>query len=251
MGYVSFDQYVLDYSNGSYTIREDHLANLEMMAQRILASEYKIQLRAYIFPHVVADGSHRPITLADELRFQIYTNLVYGASEIIYYGYTCHNSEQSTVGLVNMYTKEKSDAYYFAKEVNNEVLTFGASYRHFNYQGTIAKDVGKFSWNKDARMKKLQYALSSHNGISSYDVNRNTLIGCFEDLGGQDAYVVMYYADPKTTNNTDIVTLKFNGYNTIVVYQNSEKHVYRLTDNSYTINLKPGCGAFVIPLNLD
>ena len=251
VGYVSFDQYVLDQSGSTYSIREDHLANLEMMAQRILASNYRIQLRTYIFPHAIAEGSHRAITMADELRFQIYTNLIYGASEIIYYGYTCHTNENRdiTIGLVNMYTKEKSQVYYFAQEVNNEVLSFGSYYRHFDYQGTIAKDTGSI-FNKNKQMKKLQYAISSHKGLTSYSVNRNTLIGCFEDNNEQSAYVVMYYADPKTTNNTDTVTLKFNGYNGVIVFQNGQKHAYRLTNNSYELTLNPGCGAFVIPVNL-
>lgn len=251
VGYVSFDQYVLDYENGTYSIREDHLANLEMMAQRILESNHRIQLRTYIFPHAVQEGSHRAITMADELRFQIYTNLVFGASEIIYYGYTCHtNSDrETTIGLVNMYTKEKSQVYYFAKEVNNEVLTFGSAYRHFTYEGMIAKDTA-ILFNKNKQIKKLKYSLSSHAGIKSYSVSENTLIGCFGDVEGQYAYVVMHYADPKTSSDTDTVTIKFNNYNAIIVYQNGEKHAYRLTNNSYTLTMQPGCGAFIIPIVL-
>lgn len=249
IGYVSFDQYVLDYSNGSYKIRDDHLSNLEMMAVRVKQSGYKVQLRTYIFPRAEAEGSHRAITLADELRFQIYANLVYGTTEIIYYGYVVHNSEKQTLGLVNMYTGEKSQVYYFAQEVNNEVLTFGAYYRHFNWDGTIAKY--KSILSRPTQFKKLQNAISSHKGISSFSVGKDTLIGCFVDEQGQDAYVLMYYADPKTKSDTNTVNLTFNGYNAIIVFQNGTKHVYRMNSNSYSITMSPGCGAFVIPINLD
>ena len=256
VGYVSFDQYVLDYDGSSYSIRTEHLANLEMMAQRILASSKRIQLRTYIFPHAVAEGSHRAITLADELRFQIYTNLAFGASEIIYYGYTTHASQDAdrtiTHGLVNMYTGEKSQVYYFAQEVNNEVLTFGSAYRAFTWEGVIAKQkTGIFGTGGCTQMKQLQYALSSDDGISSISYSQHTLIGCFTNPNGQDAYVVMHYNDPKTNSNTDNVTLTFNGYNGIIVYQNGEKHAYRLTNHQYSLSLKAGCGAFIIPITLD
>ena len=256
IGYVSFDQYVLDYSSGSYSIRTEHLANLEMMAQRILASSKRIQLRTYIFPRTEAEGSHRGITMADELRFQIYTNLAFGASEIIYYGYTTHASgdEDKTIthGLVNMYTGEKSPVYYFAQEVNNEILTFGSAYRSFSWDGVIAKQkTGIFGTGGCTQMKQLQYALSSDNGISSISYSQHTLIGCFSNPNNQDAYVVMHYNDPKTNTNIDNVTLTFNSYNAIIVYQNGEKHAYRLTNHQYSLSLKAGCGAFIIPINLD
>ena len=256
VGYVSFDQYVLDYSGSSYSIRTDHLANLEMMAQRILASSYRIQLRTYIFPRAQNEGSHRAITMADELRFQIYANLAFGASEIIYYGYTTHTSQDAdrtiTHGLVNMYTGEKSDVYYFAQEVNNEVLSFGNAYRSFNWEGVIAKQkTGIFGTGGCTQMKQMKYALSSHDGISSISYSQHTLIGCFANPNNQDAYVVMHYNDPKTNNNVDNVTITFNSYNAIIVYQNGEKHAYRLTNHQYSLSLKAGCGAFIIPINLD
>ena len=251
IGYVSFDQYVLDYNNGSYSIRTEHLANLEMMAQRILASDYRIQLRTYIFPRAQAEGSHRAITMADELRFQIYTNLAFGASEIIYYGYTTSDNSETTYGLVNMYTLAKSDVYYFAKEVNNEVLTFGAAYHRFDWEGAIAKEKSIFS--QCSQMRQMQYAISSHKGLSSYTVSQHTLIGCFSNPNDQDAYVVVHYNDPKTnTSAVDSVKLTFNSkYNAIIVYQNGEKHAYRLTNHAYTLSLKAGCGAFVIPVTVD
>lgn len=249
VGYVSFDQYVLDQNGSNYSIRTEHLVNLEMMAQRILASSYRIELRTYIFPRAKVEGSHRAITMADELRFQIYSNLVFGAREIIYYGYIVHNSDHETLGLVNMYTLEKSQVYYFAKEVNNEVLTFGQAYRHFRWEGVIAKKKSVLS--SQTQFAQLQHALSSHAGLSSYSVNQHTLIGCFSDLDNQYAYVVMQYNDPKTSDSVDTVKLTFNNYNAIIVYQNGQKHAYRLTNHQYTLSLNPGCGAFVIPFYLD
>ena len=253
IGYVSFDQYVLDQSGSSYSIRTEHLLNLEMMAQRILASGHRIQLRTYIFPHAVAEGSHRAITLANELRFQIYANLCFGASEIIYYGYTCHTNDdrETTIGLVNMYTLEKSQVYYFAKEVNNEVLTFGAAYRRFDWQGVMYKERNS-TFYRCTQMRQLQHALSSHAGISSYTVTRHGLIGCFENPNGDYAYMVMHYGDPKTESNNNSIKITFaDRYNTIIVYQGGQKHAYRLTNHAYTFTLAAGCGAFVIPLALN
>ena len=250
VGYVSFDQYVLDYntSTNKYSVLSTHLLNLEMLATRILNSGRRIQLRTFIYPLPNQDGSHRAITLADELRFQVYANLVYGASEIIYYGYSFTSSTQETTALVNLYTGEKGPNYYLAQEVNNEVLTFGAAYRRFQWQGTIAKRRTGYTCTQ---ISSLQSALSSHAGISSYSVNQHTLIGCFADVNNQYAYVVMQYNDPKTSSNVDTVNLTFNNYNAIIVYQNGEKHAYRLTNHKYTLSLNPGCGAFIIPITLD
>ena len=61
----------------------------------------------------------------------------------------------------------------------------------------------------------------------------------------------MYYADPKVKTDTDTVELKFNNYNAIIVFQNGTKHVYRMTNHTYSLTMSPGCGAFVIPITLD
>ena len=251
VGYVSFDQYVLQVSNGTYSVKSTHLSNLYLLASR--AKQYNVDLRTFIFPRCQDEGSNRGITMSDELRFQIYANLAFGAKEIIYYGYTTHNSTNETEGLVNMYTGEKSDVYYYAKEVNNEVLSFGQAYMHFSWDGIIGKDTG--GWlSKNTCLTQLSKlnSMNSHAGLSSFSVNKNSLIGCFKDSDSQYAYILMYYGDPKTASGTDTIQLTFlDKYNGVIVYQNGGKHAYRIDNHKQSITLNPGCGAFVIPVTLN
>ena len=66
------------------------------------------------------------------------------------------------------------------------------------------------------------------------------------------AYLVMNYNDPLNASNTDNVTLTFSSnINVVVVYQNGEKHAYRVNDHKITLSLTSGRGAFVTPLSLD
>ena len=241
--YVSFDRYVLN-TNG---IDEQHLANLEAMATRILSSGDDIELRAFIFAHNMTEGSHRAITMADEIRFQAYSSLAFGARELTYYGYQSNgDTETETHCMVNYITGEKSNTYYFAKEVNNEILTFGKTYRHYRWQGLIAKKKSVLTTCKP--ISKLQNSISSHAGLSSFTYNQNTLIGCFGDPMDNYAYLVMNYNDPLNASNTDSVTLTFQNANVVVVYQNGEKHAYRINDHKITLSIRSGCGAFVTPL---
>ncbi len=246
--YVSFDRYVLNTDG----IDPQHLANLEAMAYRILISGDDIELRAFIFAHHMTEGSHRAITLADEIRFQAYSSLAFGARELTYYAYQSNtDTETDTHCMVNYYTGEKANTYYFASEVNNEILTFGKTYRHYRWQGLIAKKKsGLFVTCKP--ISNLQHSISSHAGLASYSYSQHTLIGCFGDKMDNYAYLVMNYNDPLNASNTDNVTLTFNSdINVVVVYQNGEKHAYRVNDHKITLSLMSGRGAFVTPLSLD
>ena len=44
--------------------------------------------------------------------------------------------------------------------------------------------------------------------------------------------------------------MEFENVNTVLVYQNGEKEMYKVSDGKFTLQLAGGEGVFLIPLNI-
>ncbi len=257
LGYVSFDDYALDKTNGNYSINTYHLSNLMQIASRVKAyndaNETDIELRTFVYALTKADDAgNRAIDSINDLRFQIYSNLCFGATEIAYYCYapaTGDSSEEQS-GLIDFYTGETTKAYEWAKSVNNEVHAFEKAYVNFKWKGVMTYDYKKYVWsasNKQfAQIKDTK--LSSYAGVSSLTGTTDCLMGVFEDDAGNDAYVIMNYGDPKTAGSGNI-TVKFNDATHVLVYRNGARSLMKLSGGAVTLNLNAGEGVFAIPFN--
>jgi hypothetical protein len=69
LGYVSYDQYPLNYSNTAY-VNSTHLLNLEIMAN--YCKQYNLELRSFIWAKSEQGHGHRAIIRTNDLRFQAY-----------------------------------------------------------------------------------------------------------------------------------------------------------------------------------
>ena len=246
LGYISYDQYPLNESGVNAT----HLLNLEIVAQYCKA--YDLELHTFLWAKTQEVG-HRAITSANDLRFQAYSNLAFGSTNIAYYTYTNHYTigEGSNNSLIDFRTGQRSKAYYWAKEVNNEIHAFEDAYRHFTWESVMYKDVGAYN----VSLRLLEKAVESHSRLTQFSSTADILIGNFKDEDGEmsatDGFMVVNYTDPITVaeNTVDTVNLAFANATHALVYQQGGYVVKKLENGNTTISLQPGEGAFVIPFS--
>ncbi len=223
-GFVSFDDYVLNDNGISVT----HLANLNMLAQKCKTGGY--DLRTFIRASENSSNGHRAITCAEDLSFQIYANLAFGATDVSYFTYD---------GLVDKQTLTPTALALYAKKVNREILSFGKEYRSFKWSGVTYYDYG--DQNEAFALLGSSGAL---RGVSSIVSTGDALMGAFEK-GENNAYIVMNYADPISGGRTQ-TRIIFENATHAVVYKNGLRAVRKLDNGKLTLDLKAGEGTFII-----
>ncbi len=246
-GYVSFDHYPLKDSE----VTSSHLRNLELIAEK--CRDNSLELRFYIKVSCAGDSTRelRASESKNDLMMQIYSGLVYGGKEVIYYQFTDHTKTDGTAGdgVVSGVSLEKTNVYNWAAEVNNEVHAFDAAYNNFKW---VSASVFGTSITQTNNLKS---KADVYGYISSVSTTGTALIGNFTDLdgkfthGAQYAYMVMNYGDTGNNQDVDTITITFNGTpNRALVYENGLARVVTLSSNQLTLSLELGEGAFVIPL---
>jgi len=112
---LSFDHYPILYSS----IRPEFYLNLEIIREAALYNNVPFWAFARSLPY----GNY-PFPTEGHLRFQVYSNLAYGAKGIQYYLYwpIIKGSWNYDHAIVTEHG-DKSPVYYFVKKINTEILT--------------------------------------------------------------------------------------------------------------------------------
>ncbi len=246
LGYVSYDYYPFkgDSKTGSM-MRTSYVQNLEIMAQKCKEGGY--ELRTFVQTGGDFTGL-RDLTSIADFRLQVYTNLAFGSKMMTYYEYgTFKSQNEGEFGLINLQDGTYNYTYDLAKKVNNEVHAFEDAYLNFNYDRIMcfsALPAGQINVN----FRGVANKLTQHDRIANVSVSEDAIMGTFKDARGNDAFMLVNYTDPYFNLNNR-VTVQFNNARALLMYRFGEKHVVPLNkDGTYTFELYPGEGRFIIPL---
>ena len=259
VGYISYDYYPFGVgANDQETgIRKTHLLNLELVA--MLAKENGVDLHTYAYSLTKDDEANnvRGTTSENELAFQIYSALAFGSKDITYYMYANHynlaigeTAETHSKSLIDVHTGERQEAWYWAKNINNELHSFEDAYLSFVWDGVMYHgsntQFGALETYKNV-------AETKHNRLTAVNSSANVLIGYFSDADGRmdatDGFLVMNYGDPRDTTSASDITLTFANASRVLVYQDGTSKIYNLENGQATIRLEVGQGVFAIPYN--
>ena len=246
LGYVSYDYYpfLKDNTKGSL-LRTSYISNLELMAN--LCKKNNVELRTFICTGADFTGL-RDLTSIGDFRFQMYTTMAFGTRDITYYEYgTFKSQHEGEFGLINLQDGTYNYTYDLAKQVNNEVHAFEDAYLHYNYDGVMcfsALPEGKININ----FRGVNNLLESHPRIANVEHTQDTLLTSFKDAEGNDAFMLVNYTDP-FFDLDDRVTIQFNDAKGLLMYRFGQEYIVPLNaDGTYTFELYPGEGRFIIPL---
>lgn len=251
LGYVSWDYYPLKSNGSENYIRDSYYYNLELMAQK--AKEHNCEVRAFVQALGDFTGTRNLDNIGD-LRFQVYSNMAFGVRELVYYTYSSSTNETNWTAsdgysLYDYKTGTYSWVYDAAKQVNNEVHAMEDAYMAYDWAGTMFMNANEMMDNQ--LFANLTSPLESHDRMEFVSCTQDVMAGVFtakeQSNSAKDAFMIVNVTDPieKLDNQ---VTVKFSDATHLLMYRFGEKKVVELAaDGTYTFQLEPGEGRFVIP----
>lgn len=238
LNYVSFDQYPMKV--GGTTIN-NHLYNLSLFSSRIKEAGTNGRLKTFIHSTLSDDVTHDIAGIASsyDLKYQMYANMAFGSKDIAYFVYSSNTNHDD--GLVNFSTFEKTKLYRYAKEANQEILSFQDAFSYFDFEGV-------YPYGECSQFDLIENTLPGIDDFSLSSKENNLLVSKFKK-GEQNAYLLFNYVNPQS-GGANTIRLNFGGqYNFVLAYLNGEKKLMK-NRGDLTFNLAKGSAAFVIPLTL-
>ncbi len=257
--YFTIDAYpLIDNQVGLLTLPGDELPEgyERLLAESWLATNYKAANNAKnngltfgAFIQSCDEGGtgstrrFRLITKVEEIKWQAYINIAFGAKRLTYYGYD--NRDGGTYMTLN---GEPLDMYYFVQETNAELDLFDHVIASFTEWVGVKTFLGENSTSNASFDKISEVELSSLTGVSNVNSSRDLIVGEMVDESGNHGYMMVGYDDPYNENETE-VTMTFDGAEGLIIYRNGQRTLSEnLTDGEFTVTLSAGEGVFVIPV---
>ena len=247
---IGFDNYpfVREQSFLYSGISEQYLQNALIAAQT--AGEYDFGLCIQTFEasgkKLFGTDSKRDITSAAEVSLQLYTGFAMGADVFEYFAY---NSTADFKGIMN---QDGSKRIYDLVKEGNQTLCFADVVNAFTWNGIVTSAGTNNSANGKAFESVAAMVLTNaSNGVlSSYSSTDDAIIGCFtkDSLNG---YMIVNFNDPKAVTGNNTVNVSFENCARARVYTEVDgvltSEIVELTNGSYSVELAPGSGCFIIP----
>jgi hypothetical protein len=239
------DVYPIVAKGASKEIKVSHLYNLAVLATSAKDHGAHTNLAIQTLDHM-----HYTVPTLADVRFQVYSALAFGFDGYTLYTFDTRPStdkEENRLGLVQ--NGEKTVIYDRVKAVNDEVLAFDHVYKAFDWQGIIPVRVTKenaSAYNLLEKSDKYILPQESSNVLKGIETNNNVLCGVFEDKNKNEGFMIMNYSCSGSPCTAE-VKLSLIDCNKAIVYINGQKEIIDVKQNTLTLSLTEGNGAFVIP----
>ena len=237
--YTSVDIYPL---NIAYSINSDYFYNLDVFATECRTRG--IPFAVYI--QSVSFNANKRTPDEQEMRWQAYCALSFGAQNIEYFTYRTPNSETEAFknALIDR-DNQKTDRWYGAQAVNRALALMSDAFMQYD-------NLGAFTVNEIKSQKFMQFSnqYKDFDAISQVTTAGNTpvLIGAFaSDTAAHDrAFTCVNLCDPGIPTEPFTVTVKLTEATTATMYYRDT--VTTLTpdaNGNITFTLGNGDGAFI------
>jgi hypothetical protein len=238
--FISFDHYPLLSNVKGTSITENYLLNLNIISDVARKSNIPFWCFIQSIPYFTAGMQNRSPN-ENDIRWQVYTNLAFGAAGFQYFCYWTPPNDVTIFGDAMIDKKgNKTPIYTYVKDVNTEIKKFQNIFLNFKNLGVMV-----FPSVDASPELYMVNPLKSWSPINKVTSEYPVIVGCFDDNNGNKAIVLVNYSDPgKKLSNK--VTINLNGLKGLTVYKKGEPIVTPLNGGSYEVNLEYGEGQFIL-----
>ena len=234
--HISQDPYPFSNSNGTKNVYSEYYTGLLQMANIAKTKN----LDYWIYPQILT-GMENYFPDLDDIRFQIYSGLAFGASKFMQYCYHVPGYNGVTysaeVYAMRDYAGAYTELWDYGQYVQNEVLVFSDIYQQYNWQSAGAYKTGTVPSYLSS------VSTFSSTVLTSLSSNQNLVIGSFNAKSGSSkAFMITNAAN---LNNNASATVSFKASGTVTAYVDGMEHVLSPVNGVYTISLKVAQGAFI------
>lgn len=257
---IPSEDYRDEYVNGQGVANSDILIadNLPdgyqyVLSKNFLNSTYKAALNAknngYAFGAFIqacdesGTRTFRLPTTIEEIKWQVYTNIAFGAKKLTYYGY-----DNSIGGTYMTLSGNPLPLYELVKETNAELDKVDHVFAAFDKWVGVKTFLGASSTENVAFSRISNVELDALTGVSNVTTSKDLIVGEMVDGSGNHGYMFVGYDDPINKTETQ-VSLTFDGAEGLIIYRNGERTLSNaLVNGAYSFTLSAGEGVFVIPV---
>lgn len=251
---VSYDYYALIYE---HQLTPGFYLNMELAAEYAKEKGYPftIALQSFRMDVNYNEKTGRSLMVYrtphyEDIRWQVYSALAFGASRIAYYtfwthyGLSSHTVQQNAMVVFDP-SEDKgyrtTEIYDAVKLVNDEILGFDHVFLRFKWKGT---KVVRTSRERNIQLVKAGY---EDEVLQEVTATRDLLVGCMENPeDGTSGYWIVNAENPFRCQLND-VKVKFKGAERVIYYRKGKEYDEALSDETFTIRLAVGEGIFVLP----
>lgn len=243
---LSIDHYPLKKGPRGNSLSSTWLYDLETVAEAAKGTDIETHLYLQTIEHL----EFRKIISSEDIRFQYAVGMAYGFSAFSAFTYPTQGSDWGE-GLVTQIFKgdrwvtQKNPSYFYAQEVNREMLKFDHVFLSFDYVGTMAVEGESKGPGATGCFRYLNHSAEELDNLSRVEAERDTLVGGFRDGQGNLGYMVTNFTEP-SEGQSNRICLNFEKAERARVYRKGEPIDFDLNRNTLELELEPGEGAFVI-----
>ena len=224
------------------SILEKWLLNIEMLRQ--IATETGAELHFYLQDQGFWGSWRQPTTL-EELTFQLYTYLAFGAKGISHYPYLTPSSEKPDQKGIVCEDESKSFMFPLAKSLNELVKKIDGVILDFEWKAVVRASANKDEYKGFDLCSDFKSSCGILHGASS---DTDAIIGCFTNKDGYQGFMVVNFSEP-LGGTKNKVTLMLDGVNRAVVFIDGAPSEKTIDDGKLVLELNKGEGVFVVPYN--
>ena len=255
--YIMYDQYPFT----DYGMYECFVGGMQVAAN--VCVERGVELKFVSQTMTMQGGdtadNQRIMTEAD-LRYLNNMALGFGVKQLAYFTYiTRDNNFYSDGTLAEKFLDggsfinrdgEKTDIYYYMREILAENQAFANTILSFDYQtsATYIANGNAYSVTNAVSTSKGSFAK-----ISDVSVNMESALvtQLYDDITDKYMYMLQNITDSQYTALQTIKVAFNEAYQYAIVWKNGEKSVVKLQNNEYTVKLNAGEAVYVIPFNAE
>jgi len=253
---VSFDYYpykVQSKTRERYTASDRFLWRMQLARQAI--DKYNSQINYYYYQQEW-DSLLREQVSTQEVLYCLYSAMAYGFNSFVAFKYEPYwNIATNEQTFIKSPYGQKTEFWYYNKQAFNEIKKFDHIYLQFteknggDWQGVIF-----FEGTENTRTANRANAdaevvfMNSYAGITNVSATQDTVVGVMKDKDGRDGYMFTNQSD-SLDRLSDKVKATFPGKTRAIVVEKGEWKEVSLNANTLEMNIVPGGGIFVIPLD--
>ena len=229
--HISYDSYPLLAEGG---ITKDYFYNLDIIRSK--SRFRKIPFWTFIQTLSIAGTPGVPDKREPsetDIRWQVWTNLTFGAKGIQYFCYWSpgNGSEQFGEALINL-NGEKTVRYDYVKKMNNDIHKIGKILLNCHAEGVILTS------GKEYPMFEQLYHFGSIESVTS----DGSIVGCFENEKGEKK-VLITTLTPSQPSNV-VLNLSQNS-SKIRIWINGSSHEQVINEKKISLRIKEGEAVFI------
>jgi hypothetical protein len=239
---LSMDHYPIVSADGTKTIRENWLADMDICAH------YASQAGIPFWYTLLAAGHESVYEVAtlEELRWQMAVGQAYGAQGLMHFMFGPQG--ENCVAMLDASLENTTELYDRVAIANAEVAKWDHIYMNFTWQGTDTILGSNNSSNAAFDLCKYTKDATKNSCITAISSNEDLLCGMFKDGSNNQGFMIVNATNPAEGKDATVNITFEAGYTGAMIIQKGEQEIVYFNGNATQITVPSSEGIFIIPL---